>query len=298
MYVKRKRVNKVDKYISHILEGEKLYVLVKAALHRERIEELGLNEPWVSILPSAKRGKACEYNAEGKEVVRKDLEKEPFTIERPRELTDRGWNVHSWVNYIERERYPRDFIPPYEVRLQLLQKEEEEVIVSDGIENKDEKKDAIKNTINMFLELFGECYVVGEDMQIHIPEFKRLDWVVLPVGEYPWDRIKQIIGSYFPDGSLKKNLFMERVDYLLEFEPDFRACWINGFEGYFVFWYRKLGLYVAENVRYGNATYVFSQGWEDISKMTKAEIIRGELAERRIIHSEGWSEKIRALLGK
>ena len=42
----------------------------------------------------------------------------------------------------------------------------------------------------------------------------------------------------------------------------------------------------------GNATYVFEENWEELSKLTKAEIIRGKLQKDRIIHRENWDHYI------
>jgi hypothetical protein len=46
-----------------------------------------------------------------------------------------------------------------------------------------------------------------------------------------------------------------------------------------------------------NATYVFEQNWERLSQLSKAEILDRDLQKDRLIHREGWPEKIHTLLG-
>jgi hypothetical protein len=58
----------------------------------------------------------------------------------------------------------------------------------------------------------------------------------------------------------------------------------HGFNGYIVFGYADLGLFVLESLEHGNATYVFGQDWEQLSALTKKEILHGGLQEERIIH--------------
>ena len=59
----------------------------------------------------------------------------------------------------------------------------------------------------------------------------------------------------------------------------------------------RLNLYICESTRYGNATYVFEQDWEELSQMTKADILSQNRQRERIVHNEGWREAIRRLIG-
>lgn len=51
-----------------------------------------------------------------------------------------------------------------------------------------------------------------------------------------------------------------------------------------------------ENMIYGNATYVFRDNWEELSKLSKAEIIKNNLQDKRFVHRESWPYQISALL--
>ena len=47
---------------------------------------------------------------------------------------------------------------------------------------------------------------------------------------------------------------------------------------------------------YGNATYVFRDNWEGLSKLSKAEIIQNNLQEKRLVHRVNWPYKILEIL--
>ncbi len=52
--------------------------------------------------------------------------------------------------------------------------------------------EAIIITVNVFLEYFGFCEVLIDGMKSAIKgEIKRLNWDILPKGDYPWDVQKQ-----------------------------------------------------------------------------------------------------------
>jgi hypothetical protein len=63
-----------------------------------------------------------------------------------------------------------------------------------------------------------------------------------------------------------------------------------------MFGFSEEQLYVLESVYTGNATYVFDKNWEELSKLTKAEILNGSLQEDRLIHRESWNDQVNALL--
>jgi hypothetical protein len=48
----------------------------------------------------------------------------------------------------------------------------------------------------------------------------------------------------------------------------------------------------------GNATYVFDERWEKLSKMTKAEILSQDLQTDHIIRRSKWDDGIRTLLAE
>ncbi len=52
-----------------------------------------------------------------------------------------------------------------------------------------------------------------------------------------------------------------------------------------------------ENAFAGNATYVFKDDWINISQLTKAQILKENLQEDRLIHKKNWKRMITEKLG-
>lgn len=50
---------------------------------------------------------------------------------------------------------------------------------------------------------------------------------------------------------------------------------------------------ILENIRYGNALYVFFQDWENLSKLSRIELLSSTSHKfTRIIHSKRWKSKV------
>ncbi|MBM5575326.1 hypothetical protein [Deefgea sp. CFH1-16] len=84
---------------------------------------------------------------------------------------------------------------------------------------------------------------------------------------------------------------------MLSHKPDFIAVGRGGFNGYVVLGYAKKGLYALESPIFGNATYMFKDDWEFVSKLTKKDIIHNALYEHRFVHNSKWRSDIRKILG-
>ena len=293
MNIKKKHINNVENYIAHIPENAMLVVMVEVQeQYQDRINALEIVDEVSSVLPKSSFGNACFYNAEGKIKKRRDLPMESYILELPYEVQDRWGYWHYGVNYIERQRYPREFIPPFEVYIQILERKGKKFAVSSPIQKIESNREKIKNTVNMFLELFWECYVAEEDFNIE--EYIQLNWEILPVGEYPWDRTKNAILSWMRT-SPKTKLFSHRIEYLHEFHPDFIAKGVHGFHWYTIFWYASRNYFICESLKYGNATYVFNENRAALSQLTKWEIITWMKSFIRIVHSPSRQRNIQSL---
>ncbi|MDD1606697.1 MAG: hypothetical protein LUP96_08400, partial [Methylococcaceae bacterium] len=131
-------------------------------------------------------------------------------------------------------------------------------------------------------------------------KLKQLQWNILPKGEYPWKISKPII-----DEAIKQIVEKDRevIEYRMQIIsrkiPDFLATGRGGFSGYFVYGFESKRIYVLESIYLDNATYVFNSDWEELSQLTKSEIINSNLPHERIIHNEKWKVTIgRTIDGK
>lgn len=251
------------------------------------------------VLP-AKIGPISKKNAEGFDIIHRDQEKETCyrTIE---------WTWRQWIGRGETEevtdfrdvpyqRYPRTFIPPYSIELQILKKDNKKYIVSEKIEYNHIIHDYLKHGINLFLELFHQCYIVDNDFTNNElrTNIIKLNWKILPQGEYPWEIRYEQIKPFIEKASKRNQPIIEyRLKKINGYRPDFVAIGVNGFSGYMVYGFSSRSIYIFESTLINNATYVFDQRWKDISQLTKKDILTAELQKDRIIHRvDSWDMNI------
>jgi hypothetical protein len=155
----------------------------------------------------------------------------------------------------------------------------------------------ILHTVNLFLEMFGECVVMDHDLHnLGHPQIRRLHWTVLPRGRMPWDQLHEALRPIIdrePPG--KQPVIQHRLQAVNAHRPPFVAVGNGGFEGYVIFGFPERHMFILECMRFGNATYVFGDDWEVLSQLTKAEILSENRQLDRLVHREGWDERLDGL---
>ena len=235
-----------------------------------------------------------KFNSNGRFNIRRDLPKEEFFVERFWQRRDWQGNITEEILYIQRERYPRELIAPPSEELLIDSYNQNNIIVSRAFTKYPENYEAIKHAINLFLELFGECDLIRENYTPFLFEnITRLNWKILPKGEYPWERIREIARERIerqPRGN--RPVISQRLEKITSHTPNFVAVRQGGFYDYIVFGFPIRGIFILESLKNGNATYIFDHNWEELSKMTKAEILNNQLQTERIFHRPGWEYRI------
>ena len=308
MLIQKTRIRSLEANLPGVAQGTILvfaFAPTDSEEHRTRLARAGFPppfEPGRAVLPAVVKS-VSRFNAEGKFLVHRD---------RPKETAHKRLEWH-WVERhgddrveqtdfkdIPYKRYPRTFIPPPGVELkQAVNTAEERLIVSDPAVYDDANAGAILHAINLFLELFGECTVLDRDLAsiINVP-VTRLNWRVLPPGARPWSEMEGLIKGVMGDiDGDKGKVFRNNLAIINQYRPEFAAAGIAGFNGYVIFGFPGRNLYVCESIYNYNATYVFEEDWETLSRMTKAEILVGNLQKERLIHQPGWHDRVRRLLG-
>lgn len=228
-----------------------------------------------------------------------------FTIDKSLPLEEYNqivyWTRYEWAgknqrnpvtdfSFIQKKRYHRDYFAPYSVNFTLVMNGDKSHIVSDAILYSEENQNKLLNTINMLLELFGECTV---DFTEQDSKVKRVvvNWDILPKGKYPWSTVKKTLDELTKEHTnTRKEMMLRNCEAIYAKHPDFVAYGRAGFKGYAVFGFTSRNLYILESVVPNNATYVLENDWEAISQLSKAEILSQELHKERIIHSKNWQE--------
>lgn len=121
----------------------------------------------------------------------------------------------------------------------------------------------------------------------------------LPRGDVPWraldehlkERARRTKSQYDPERARTAIRVLTQDN-----QPDFVALGRDEFDGYVAFGFRRNGICILENFDYGNATYVFGENWEELSRRTKADLIQHGLPLARIVHSVTWPRHIRDVL--
>lgn len=292
MIIKKSRIISIDRYLGFIEPDKNIYVSVPQ--NDKNLDTLkikcGVKQYDIGrkIVPMM-CGPITKFNRDGKAVVYKNKEKEERTFERDYHVVDWHGEDHYGTCFQTRQCYPKGIIAPPLEWLIL----DDEIIRSELITISD--KDRLLHVINLFLEIFGYCEVLDEkekpinkDIKI-----KTISWRILPPGKYPWDKAEKELQHYFENAPKKnKGVLLNRHKIISEHNPDFMAIGEDSFSGYVVYGYTNEDLYVFESDQINNATYIFKGKWEEASKLTKRDIIQGELCYKRLIHSKEWEKKI------
>lgn len=304
MIIKKKRVIKLN-FLDNIMKGEKIQfgvfldrdkkIIAKKIGFSEKLEEGETILP-MSIGPVSKR------NSEGEYIPLKDKEKEIVYYKRLwkwKQWAGRGETVEKEkMVYIPVERYKREFIPPQNIEFFIKIKDKQKYILTKEFIFEDKNFKIIKHTINLILELFGECEIFNKSINsLEENQIKRLDWDILPKGEYPWIKLSKSVNKIIKNVRRgNKIIIKDRIEHINSFNPDFIAFGRAGFYGYIVFGFENKNLYILESIYTYNATYVFENDWKKFSKLSKAEILNNQYQKQRVIHKKGWEKSIENLL--
>lgn len=302
---KRKRI--LDRGLYSLGEGTEVTPGIEINNENKSILlDIGFSQQFVNgetILPPTTFGPINRFNAEGKEIKQTD---------KPMETAYRQveWHWEQWSGYLQTEhmskivdvpyeRYPRTFVAPPSVELSIKTNTTgRKFVVAPALSlNFNEPKQLI-HEINIFLEIFGYCQILTPELTGFIEaKIIKLNWTILPPGQWPWVKLEQEVKSIVNNASEQNQIVIKyRLKLINEYNPEFVAVGTAGFYGYLIFGFPERTLYVLESIYTGNATYVFEENWEYLSKLTKSEILVGNLQKERIIHRITWEDKIKRLL--
>lgn len=301
MFLNQTRIRNIDNILAEFEDGEEVLVILNdAKKYEDKLKSIGFNSINVgdSVLPKAK-GSVSRYNANGKFRLLRDLPKEPYSIDR--DLTFLAYGKHEMTKTVtfNYERYQRELIDAPSQELYIMKdKDEKEIVCSNLIKNTKENKLLIKHIINLFLEIFKECQVVDKNLisKIKTP-IKKLNWNLLPKGKMSWKQLEKYLDKNKDIKSSKNSRdIYARINYINSFEPNFIAIGNGGFNDYIVLGFEDKKLYILENRKPQNATYIFENDWKELTQLTKGDILREKLQKERLIHTENWKEKLKSFL--
>lgn len=304
MQINKKRVRRLGANLPASLEGVCVVPAVALALLSERqLTQVGFSgspQAGESVLPAV-IGPLTRYNAEGKDWIHRDRPKE--TCYRQREWTYSQWHGKDQVEVTEivdvpYQRYPRTRIPPPGVEITVAEQGDQLLLVTEAMPVAFDQPAPLLHAINLFLEAFGTCDIRRQDLSpVTIAPTIYLNWTVLPQGKMPWEGLRPALtGVIETQRPGNQSVVEHRLEKVNSYGADFVAVGRGGFSGYVIFGFPTKNLYVLECTRYGNATYIFERDWEELSRLSKAEILDRSLQRDRLIHLPKWDERINRLL--
>lgn len=255
-----------------------------------------------AVLPAI-IGPRTRFNANGGTVIHRDQPKETayrqvewhWTEFRGRDDSEEMSDIRD-VPY---KRYPRTPIHPPSIELKIaMTADGQRVLVAPPKTfNEDGDKELI-HVVNLLLEVLGFCEVFTTDLGTVIQApLRRLNWRLLPSGHRTWEQLRPDVREVIERATKGNQPVIEhRLELINRYEPDFVAIGLAGFAGYVVFGFTPRNLFVFESIYSGNATYVFGDQWERLSRFSKAEVLDNSLHHARFLHHEGWNNNIQSLL--
>ena len=257
------------------------------------------------IIPTRRTGKFSHKNINGYIIVRKDLPKitKIYTFEVP---NYGDWHNGSHDVDIPREVYPRDFISPKEVaiKIELIGKEfktEENVILKFTVEEiinpqSQNFKETLFFNLNLLQENIGSVDIYKSNATVD--EFLKtiyVSWEILPPGEKD-ENIATIFTAFNAENEKLKETIQDRYNFLNSLNPKAFIAGRNEFRRYFGAKFSD-NLVVFENIEYGNAIYIMYENWQELSKLSRIDLLNmKEKKFERIIHKNNWKRKLKNLI--
>jgi len=253
-------------------------------------------------VPPARAGRYSKANVEGREVIRKDLPMvtRSYSWESP---NWGDWSNGSHTHTVTRDVYQREFIPPKEVELSVTFVEEAQgafvvKFAVDEVLNRrtpDLEAELLYN-LNILQENVGAADVFPSAATL--ADYRntiRIDWEILPPGAVD-EVIRRMLQGKRPIRDDQRQLMEQRLKVLARFKPEAYIAGTNGFLRYFGARFSE-NLMVFENLNYGNAIYVMYDSWEELSKRSRVDLLKGDRnGFDRVEHREGWEDRLEALL--
>lgn len=195
---------------------------------------------------------------------------------------------------IYRKCYPVVEVAPTEIELELFQDQNNIRYIIANLTD-EIRENYMVQAVNLFLEIFGECYVYSDEFSMATPNNRRrCNWQMLPPGQKPSVHLSNMLRDA---GENADSYDVERLRVLDRYDAEQVVEGINGFEGYYAYVFENHC--VLESAIYGNATYIIPKdNWEELSQKTKQELLDEDVVIAKLIHNERWKYAIRSKMSE
>lgn len=245
--------------------------------------------------PPPSCGQYARRNLDGWEEKRRDLPKEKREIS----TWAPSWNSGSY-HLVSREiaAYPVDHLPAklLTISVAVLETLQDGALVRFRVDEPLEKRSAsfsadLQFNLRLLREAVGDAHVWDADLSDEqFARIQHVDWELLPKGSA--DRVLNRLMAQKEIDAERLNVATERLRVLDHLDHDGYIVGRGRFARYFG---AKFGnrLVALENLEYGNALYVFEKSWEQLTQLSRTELIkRRDPSVHRIPHLRGWQSAL------
>ncbi|MGD6854487.1 hypothetical protein ACQCVO_05385 [Bacillus infantis] len=311
----KKNLNKLPTDTLHKLESFEVDSFIKVAGSKDvkktditegKYEHLGImyenaELSFPSFVMPKPVGRYSKYNIEGRARIRRDLPKvdKTFTHEVPH-FGD--WSKGSHTFSSTRKVFQKEFWLPKELMIEINSLAETE----DAVTFKFSVDRPLKNTgdVTFQNELLYYCNVLQENTGMYdiFPAsatdqdyIKTLfvEWELLPPGTENLERnVKHLLGKHRSPNEKLEGVYKDRLTFFDSLKP---REYISGTDGFNRYFGAKLkdDLVILENSRYGNALYIFFEDWQELSKLSRGDLLMSQDKDfERVTHNGNWKNRV------
>jgi hypothetical protein len=157
-------------------------------------------------------------------------------------------------------------------------------------------KERLFEDLNLLQENIGDCGVEAADIPMaDYAKSLHVSWEILPPGTLD-ETIQRLFKGKTPT-TQEKDVATERYEFFSSLRPKSLVFGRSGFRRYFGALLED-NLVVFENIEYGNAIYILFDNWEELSKLSRLDLMSGRFgtAFERVIHTSGWKGAVRDIV--
>ncbi len=255
------------------------------------------------LLPRPDVGRYSKFNMHGREIVHRDLPMvtKGYSSDLPN-YGDWSKGSHDVTRY--RDVYEREQIGPkyLEIKIELVGVDDRnnhvfKFTVDDILDtNSPSFQDDLLFNLNLLQENTGNHGVYASNADLN--EYLRslyVSWEILPPGEIDQNITRILTGIKSNDPKLRQKL-TDRFKFLSLMKPRNFVQGTSRFQRYFGAQFAD-DLVVFENVAYGNAIYIMYQDWEELSKISRVDLLSTASQNFiRIRHTRTWKLKLKRVI--
>jgi len=258
-----------------------------------------LQIPSDAIFPSADVGRLSDENINGREIKLKDrpkISKDIYCGERP---NYGDWSNGSFSLWQTRDVYQRSLVQPHGFSIKIVNQGRIEesgqwkltFTVQPSLLRTDPSFDAdLLFALSLLRENTGVFDVFPSNVTpSDIIGARRIAWDIFPPGRRDFRReLERRLSS---SDVMTRDRILARADVIEGLEPVQYVLGAGLNSNYYGALFAD-DLVVFENLDYGNATYVLYRNWEQLSQLSRTDLLRGDAEYDRLIHGNSWQNGI------